>query len=581
MAGAAFLARALGVVQRIPLQRLLDDAGMATYVTSYNVYMWLLMLATAGFPSAIAKLVSEKYAVGLPEEGEAIRRAALRYAWVAGIAAFALVYFLAPVISRINGDPDAELAIRALAPALLLFPWIAVERGYFHGRQRMGANGLSQIWEQILRVVTSVLLAYMLLELGYGLVWAAAGASFGGVLGAVAAAAVMLYYGVKLRKEDAAPQRVAAPAGGGDGGDGAVVRGGAIAGGGAVAGGSGVVPDGGAVGVVPAAGATGNGSADVSSFGAIFRAILKLSIPVSITALAVPTVYLIDSLVTIPLLRGELGPELAKNMLGLLQGRAQAIAGIPVIFAIALSQSILPIISSAFVRGEGPEVERQTSLALRMALISGLPAVVVLAAAAYPLNTFVFGDADGTWIIIALVCSVLFQIVMMISGSILLGLGRPELPMKHIGVGVGAKLVLSFALAPFLGIYGIVAATAICFAVTMTLNLRSLRGMVNYEVMGRRSLPFLITVLGQTVVGAAVSWAVYSYVHPFGSPLWDALLQTALAAAVAVAVYPALLLRTGAITPDDIGGMPNAVRKLWTRAEPFLQKLRILPGNKL
>src|SRR5690606_24611637 len=152
-------------------------------------YMWLLVLATAGFPSAIAKLVAEKYALGRPEEGETIRRAANRYALVAGIAASALVFILAPVLAAVNKDPNAALAIRALAPALILFPWIAVERGYFHGRQRMGANGLSQIWEQILRVITSIILAYVLLELGYGLAWAAAGASFGGVLGAVAAAA--------------------------------------------------------------------------------------------------------------------------------------------------------------------------------------------------------------------------------------------------------------------------------------------------------------------------------------------------------------------------------------------------------
>ncbi|HZG84619.1 polysaccharide biosynthesis protein [Paenibacillus sp.] len=555
LAGAALVARVLGVVQRIPLQRLLDDAGMATYVTSYNVYMWLLVLATAGFPSAIAKLVSEKYAIGRPDEGEAIRRAALRYSLAAGVCATALVYALAPALAALNEDPNATLAIRALAPALLLFPWIAVERGYFHGRQRMGANGLSQVWEQMFRVVTSIVFAYALLELGFGLAWAAAGASFGGVLGAVAAAVVMLVYGAKLRREEAAPARAAAAGGGSD----------------AVA-----VPM--TATLTPEGGVSANAAAtaDVSSFRAIFRAILKLSIPVSVTALAVPTVYLIDSLVTKPMLTPAFGADLAQEMQGWLTGRAQALAGIPVIFAIALSQSILPIISSAFIRGEREEVERQTGLALRMTLLSGVPVACVLAVSSFSLNTFVFKDAEGSWVIAAMVATVLFQVVMMTSGSILLGLGKPALPMRHIALGVALKLVLSLALAPLFGIYGIVAGTAACFALTMALNLRALRGLVAYSVFGGRVAPFAVTAAAQAAVGAAIGWASYEYVHPFGVTFWDAFVQTALTAGAAAALYPALLLRTGAFKAEDAAALPPKARRLWERAEPTLRRLRLV-----
>lgn len=553
LAGAAFIARFLGVIQRIPLQRLLGDGGLATYVTSYNVYSVLLTLATAGFPSAIAKLVSENYALGRVKEAEAIRRTAVQYSLIAGVAAAVLVFVLAPVLSHINGDPDAMLAIRALSPALLLFPWIAVERGYFHGRQRMEANGLSQIWEQILRVITSIALAYLLLKAGFGVNWAAAGASFGGVLGAVAAAAVMLYYSVKLRRAERSGAKVRAAAGGGAG---------------SVA----------AEGVVTGAGIPSSeaGSIDVSSKRSIFRAILKLSIPVSITALAVPVVYLIDSMVTIPLLRGDIGQEMALEALGWLTGRAQSIAGIPVIFAIALSQSILPIISSAYARNDHAEVAEQTSLALRVSMLSGIPVIVVLATSAFSLNTFIYTDTEGTWIIIALVCSVAFQIIMMTSNSILLGLGRADLPMKHIAAGVLSKLVLSFALAPFFGIYGIVAATASCFIVTMSLNLRSLRLMVDYTIMGDRAVPFLITVLAQGAVGTVLGWLVYHYVHPFGVTFWDAFLQTAVVASATASVYPVFLLRTRALTPEDIAELPPKLRGLWDKAEPLLRKLRII-----
>jgi Na+-driven multidrug efflux pump len=126
LAGAAFIARFLGVIQRIPLQRLLEDIGMASYAIAYNIYFWLLILATAGFPSAVAKLVAEKYATGHQQEGEMIRQAAAKFAWVAGMIASLLVWFGAPLLADISGNPDAVWAIQALAPALLIFPWIAV-----------------------------------------------------------------------------------------------------------------------------------------------------------------------------------------------------------------------------------------------------------------------------------------------------------------------------------------------------------------------------------------------------------------------------------------------------------------------
>ncbi len=545
LAAAALVARALGVVQRIPLQRLLDDAGMATYGIAYNVYFWLLILATAGFPSAVAKLVSEKYAVGRPEEGEAIRRAAARFAFAAGLIATVAVFVFAPWYAEISNDPSATAAIRALAPALLLFPWIAVERGYFHGRRMMAANGLSQIWEQIFRVITAVALAYVLLQLGYGIDWAAAGASFGGVLGAVAAASVMVYWGWKLRRMERsgvapAPKDEAE-----------------------------AVADSAVLSAPPA-------SADTSSLKSIYRAILKLSLPVSLTALAVPTVYLIDSTVTIGLLRGQFGPELAKDLLGMLTARAQSLAGIPVIFAIALSQSILPIISSAFVQGDRNQVTKQTSLALRLTLLSGVPSIAVLCAAAFPLNILVFGDTFGTWIIVFLVASSVFQVLMMTSGSILLGIGQPAAPLRNIGVGIACKFGLSVALAPFIGIWGIVGGTAVCFAVTMTLNLSSLRREVPYELLGRRALPFAVTAGVQIAAGSAIAWIFYAYVNPFGVPVLNALLQAAVISAATAAVYPVLLLRTGALTDADLAAMPGAVRKLWNRAEPVMRKMRMI-----
>src|SRR5690606_21977147 len=89
---------------------------------------------------------------------------------------------------------------------------IAIMRGYFQGRQMMKAGGLSQIFEQIMRVFTAIVLAYIMLRIGLDEAWAAAGASFGAVTGSLAAFAVMLYFTVKIRKIDQAQSGLQAAA---------------------------------------------------------------------------------------------------------------------------------------------------------------------------------------------------------------------------------------------------------------------------------------------------------------------------------------------------------------------------------
>src|SRR5690606_38684853 len=183
-------------------KHLLGDAGMASFGIAYNIYFLLLIVATAGIPSALSKLISERSETGRMAEARRIYRAAMNFAVMTGIILTALLIIGAPYYAEyIADDPESTLAIRALAPALLLFPMIAMMRGYFQGLQFMMAGGLSQIVEQILRVGTAVLLAYVLLEQGYSREVAVAGASFGGVMGSVGAFGIMLYYYWRFRKD--------------------------------------------------------------------------------------------------------------------------------------------------------------------------------------------------------------------------------------------------------------------------------------------------------------------------------------------------------------------------------------------
>lgn len=515
LAAAALVARVLGIVQRVPLEHLLGDVGGASFTLASNVYLMLLTVATAGIPSTLSKMVSERYALNRPDEAQRIYTAAILFGLGAGFIISTLLYLIAPVWANLSGVPEAAPAIRAIAPALLLFPLIAMMRGYFQGRNMMAPGGISQIIEQVLRVVTAVGLALLMLQWGYSQETMAAGASFGGVLGSIGAFGVMLYYGRKLKRADRAAN-ISYPK-------------------------SGQPP---------------------ARFRQIYLDIFKYSIPIVITSLAVPLIYAIDGSVIIPILSGQVGIEEATHAYKILGMNAQSIAGIPPILAIALSTSIIPIISGAFARKDMDHLKRQLTLALRTALLTGMPIIIILCTAAYSVNGLLFSSPDGSSIIALLTFSTIFQIVMMVSGSILFGLNRPKTPMFHVIIGVTVKLILSFILGNLFGIYGIVAATLLCFATVMLLNLRTLKQIVPFSILGTRWIGFLATVISVSAIGYLFEWGGSQLVHLMNDRV-AFFIASCLVGLAVVALYPLMLIVFRVVTADELGSYPKPIRKVF------------------
>ncbi|GIO33857.1 MULTISPECIES: putative polysaccharide biosynthesis protein [Paenibacillus] len=513
LAAAALVARVLGLVQRVPLDHLFDDVGKASFTIANNVYLMLLTVATAGIPSTLSKMVSERYALKRPGEARQVYHAALLFAGFAGVIITVLLYILAPYYATyVSKVPDAALSIRALAPALLLFPAIAMMRGYFQGRNNMTAGGISQIVEQFARVGAAIIIAYILLKSGYDGSWVAAGASFGGVLGSIGAFAIMLYYTVKTRQQDKALMLQE-----GDGVKLPLMR--------------------------------------------IYKDIFTLSIPIVLSSLTVPAVNFIDSSIVNPLLIGQIGEAKATQVLGILGQRAQSIAGIPPILAIALSTSLIPVISAAFARKDQEHLQQQMTLALRISILTGMPIVIALCVAAYSINGLLFSSLDGSWIIMLLTFGTIFQITMMTTNSILLGVNKAKLSMVNVMIGILVKLAGSFALAFVFGIYGIIAATGLCFLVITLLNLRYLKVIVPFSILGKRWTGFLIAVILTAAVGYGLNEAGVQLTRILPDRL--AFLITCIIVGGAVVVlYLVLLIMLGVLRQHELASYPRKLQRL-------------------
>ncbi|MEW9671340.1 oligosaccharide flippase family protein [Ammoniphilus sp. 3BR4] len=524
LTAAALVTRVLGVAQRIPLQRILDDAGMATYGIAYNIYGILLIIATVGIPSALSKQIAEYHALGQFHEARQTYQASRDFSIVAGVAAALLLYAIAPYYAMyISHDPESALAIRAIAPALLLFPLISIMRGYFQGLQFMSPTGLSQVSEQILRVGVALLLPLYLLSAGYSREVAVAGASFGAVAGSFGAIAVMIYFfqKTKIKREEELAQQE---------------------------------------------------PISTLSRKQIYKKLLRTAIPISLASTAIPFIYFIDSSTVISLLKPHMGFLEAKNTLGILTGRAQALAAIPPILAIALSSAVLPAVASAYSNRNMDQVSQMSSLSLRLTLVTGAPLALYLTAAAFPVNGLLFGNLEGSWVIAALCLGSIFQMMMMTSMAILQGLGKTTLPMWHVFAAIIVKWGLNLALAPWLGIYGIILSTTVSFVIIFSLNWMAIQRLVPLKILSERWPGFLLSAIGLMVSVGFVHLGLEAWI----SSAWPVFVRYGLiclaAALVGFPIYFGLLVYKDGINAEDMAYLPRRLQRIFNKEERVEKK---------
>ncbi len=201
LAIAGVITKIIGAVYRVPLVNIMGDTGMGYYGVAFQIYAIALTLTSYSLPLAVSKLVSARVAVGQYKNAYKVFRGALAFAIMAGGTAALIIFFGAGFIaSEIMAMSLSSYALRVLAPCILVVALLGVFRGFFQGNGSMIPTAFSQVLEQIVNAVVSVLGAYLLLRAGraasdgsLGYAFAAAGGTLGTVAGAAAALLFLVF----------------------------------------------------------------------------------------------------------------------------------------------------------------------------------------------------------------------------------------------------------------------------------------------------------------------------------------------------------------------------------------------------
>lgn len=200
------LVKILGMIYVVPFYSIVGSKGAALYSYAYNIYLIFLSISSAGIPNAISKIISEYDTLGYIEAKTRAYKISKKIITILSIVSFiALFVFAKNFAHLILGDmtggntiSDVTFVIRCVAFSVLVAPFLSVTRGYLQGHKFVTPPSISQLIEQIVRIVIIIVGSYLIYKVFNGSLTVAVGISLlGAFFGAIVAD---IYLMIKIKK---------------------------------------------------------------------------------------------------------------------------------------------------------------------------------------------------------------------------------------------------------------------------------------------------------------------------------------------------------------------------------------------
>lgn len=515
------LIKIFGLIQTLYLTNRegFGDKGNSIYMNGYHIYALLLAISSIGVPNAIAKLISERLALGDNKGAQRIFRIAFATFAVIGFVGTLFLFFGANYIANnFLYVPEAEFTIKTLSPAIFFVSISSVMRGYFNGRQEMAATSKSQTFEQVFKTILTVALVELAVFMtNQNTVVMATFATIATSLATILSF-IYLFRFYKIARRD--------------------------------------------INVENKPGV----ETEKGSVKSIVKKILGVSIPISISSILSSINKNVDSFTVVRLLKPKLG-EKANELYGILSGKVDILTSMPLAFNIAFATALVPAISAARVKNDKETINNRISFSLLVTLLIGLPCTVgMLVYADGILNLLFPAESAGAMLLAISAFTIFFTALAQTINGALQGLGKVKVPAIALGCGVFVKLIANLVLIPIEGIYanGAAIGSVLCHIVSFSIVYYTLRKTVKLQFKLHR---LMIRPVLATIIMMIFSYASYLFIMNLASSIR---LATIIAIVVAIIVYAISVVLLKIFSKSDILMLPKG-EKIYN----FLVKLKI------
>ena len=467
---AALISKIIGMLYKSPLSATLGSQSFALFQYAQNAYFILLMIASFSIPQAVSKIMAEKIAFKRYRDAQKVFYCALLYAVIAGgiVALFCLFGASIMVPDKMAG---ARLALQMLAPTIFLSGILGVFRGYFQAYRNMMPTSLSQIIEQIFVAVFALLMSSLMISSHSGKgeeviqSWGAAGATMGTGAGVLAALLFMVFvYGInrKTIRRRIRRDRVSVN----------------------------------------------------ESTSQVMKTIILIVMPIIFSAFIYNVNGYINSYMYTDILGKRGMDETVLQTLYAEYGYFMTLINIPLTLASTAPTSMIPEVSAHYAMHDRKGANEKIDRATWISMIISIPAAVGLAVLAGPVTRLIFGETNGVAAQLLIIggITIILNGNSNISNGVLQGIGKPNIPMIHAAIALGADVIVMalLLLLTDLGVYAIVRSMVVYAVVMCLLNERAMKKYMRHKNPWKKAYLYpLIASVPMGLVAGGVYYGLY------------------------------------------------------------------------
>lgn len=409
----------IGAIYRVPLAIFMSEDAVAYYALAYPWYNILIVFSCTAIPAVIAKMVAEASANDNQTLQSDILNVSRQLLHIFGVGTLILLVGFSGVISSALGYPDSQYSFIVLGFASYFVAINAAYRGFFQGTQHMEVYGISQLLEQLGRVILGLGVVAALSGFGMNDGYIAAAGTSGAAFGAI----ISWLYSINRYKKYYK-----------------------------------------------------NHQKTKGQFKQITSQILKLVVPIALGASIMPLLSMIDGTLVVWRLRDIGLGSTAAVLYSYVSFYSAPIINISQVIFGALQVTLLPMITKSFTQ-KNPNMKYQINFGVLLSLVLGLPLGLGIAIFSkqillflYPSKAAIAGDAASVLAILGI--SIVFLSIYLATTSILQGINQYRKPVIHLAIGAIIKVVSAYALIGIesINVDGAAYSTLLAYAVAAILN---------------------------------------------------------------------------------------------------------------
>ncbi|WP_133965187.1 putative polysaccharide biosynthesis protein [Eubacterium limosum] len=523
LAAAGIFVRLIGILFRIPISNLVGSYGNGIFSNVFSIYSLLLMVSTVGFPVAVSKMISENVAIGDFRAVTNVFKVSLLTLFVLGGLSSLFLFFGASWLIGVTNWPSESIyAIQGIAFSPLIVAVCSVYRGYFQGFQNMLPTAISQVIEQVVRIVLGVFLCWYCVVMLQNVSLGVGGAYLGTTISSLAACLLLIvwhFYFTRKHKTLLLKTSRKTPL----------------------------------------------------SRKRILKRLVLIAVPVTLTSAMITFFSFADAMMYVDRLAlAGFDSYTATALMGDFS-YADTFVNIPLSISATFAAAMIPAISESFALKDQAGINERINTAIRLVVLVALPCCIGLSVLSDGIFMLIFpGSEHGAAIMEVYAFATIFIMLSNTFQSILQSIDRFIIPLIALlgasVVRIGCSYV--FMAIPALNIYGVVLSTMLTFIFLMIVNFLFIRRYTRVRLSYTSTLvkPFIASaIMGMSALGC------YNFLLPHTGNTVSVLA----AIAVAAVIYFFLIIFFGILSEDELELLPGKRLLL-----PLMKKIQKLAPLK-